>query len=53
MIAFEVRDGIIKPVVVCDFCHARIVAMRNNGLRPACKMNGKVQHCRRRCGERE
>jgi hypothetical protein len=29
MIAFEVRDGIIKPVVVCDFCHARIVGSGN------------------------
>lgn len=29
MIAFEVQDGIIMPVVICDFCHARIVGSGN------------------------
>lgn len=29
MISFEVEDGIIKPVVVCDFCTARIVGSGN------------------------
>lgn len=29
MMAFEVEGGIIKPVVVCDFCAARIVGTGN------------------------
>lgn len=29
MIAFEVEVGIIKPVVLCDFCHARIIGSGN------------------------
>ena len=29
MMVFEVEDGIIKPVVVCDFCTARIVGSGN------------------------
>ena len=29
MIAFEVDDGIIMPVVICDYCHARIEGSGN------------------------
>ncbi len=29
MIAFEVKNGDIMPVVLCDFCHARIIGSGN------------------------